>query len=280
MTLDAETSASYFETLQLTPGSSPQQIHAQYRHLAKLYHPDRNPDRRAWSEERLRRLNEAYHGLADTHTASPPPAGFAGPAAWPQSAPVEPEHSLRPRVLRRVLRYLAIVGLVCGVSVAYSNWSQSPQGMTAAPVTNVAPPPAVSIEPPAALPPASPDTPAVPPVKPPGQGQEAALSARFGVEDVGVDAAVLRAAQIVRRVNAETQRAPQSRRTQKAEQLAADALELSRLQHSIRSGLHDLRAPTTQDLHRGQIADLQLALFQLARQQHLVTDEVAAFPAK
>lgn len=263
MTLDSETSAAYYEALQLPPGSSAAQIHAQYRFLAKRYHPDRNPHRREWSEEHLRRLNEAYHALADVDALSPPSAAPAPPAASPPSAKAEPEPVLRPRLGRRVLRYLAVVGLVCGVSVAYSTWSQS---------LPLSPAPVPSAAVPAPLPAA--------PAPPPAEGEQAALTAKFSAESVGVNDLVARASLIVTHVNAESQHAPGSRRPQKSELLAADLLELSRLQQSVRTGLEDLGTPTTPDLHRTQVADLQLALFQLARQQHLVNAETASFPAK
>lgn len=285
MTPDAQTSADCLEALQLPPGSSAQQIHAQYRRLAKQYHPDRNPHRREWSEERLRRLNAAYHALAEAGAAQAPFASSAGaaqapaaapspPASWPQSAPAVPEQPLRGRAARRVLRSLAVVGLVCGASVAYSNWQQPPP-MPLAPDSGAA----FSLSPPAA--PAGPLVPSpAAPALPPVRAKPAALAAKFAEEGIKVDASVARAKRIVGHVDAELQHAPQSRRPQRAEQLAADALELSRLQQSIRSGLEDLRAPNSSDLRRIQAAYLQLALFQLKRQQHLVNAETASFPAK
>jgi len=263
MTLDAETSAAYYEALQLPPGSSPQQIHAQYRHLAKLYHPDRNPHRREWSEGQLRRLNEAYHALAESSALLPPPAAAAPPIPPPQHAPVRPEPAPRPRLGRRILRYGAVVGVVCAASIAYANWPQS-LPMPTAPQTSAA----LSPSPPAALP------------NLPADGEQAVLTEKFSTENVGIDDLVTRASLLVAQVNAEMQHAPQSRRPQKAEQLAADALELSRLQRSVRAGLEDLRTPTSQDLHRTQVADLQVALFQLGRQQRLVDAETASFPVK
>ncbi len=263
MTLDAETSAAYYQALQLPPGSSAEQIHAQYRVLAKRYHPDRNPHRREWSEEHLRRLNEAYHALADADAPPPLSAAPPPPAAWGQSAKAGPEPPLRPPLARRVLRYSAVVGLVCAVSVAYSTWSQS------LPLSPVPVPSAV----PSAPPPAA-------PAPPPARGEQAMLTAKFSAESVGVDDLVARASLLVARVNAESQHAPGSRRPQKSEQLAADVLELSHLQHFVRSGLEDLQTPTLQDLHRAKAADLQLALFQLKRQQHLVSAEVASFPIR
>ncbi len=263
MTLDADTFARYYEALQLPPDSSPQQIRAQYRHLAKLYHPDRNPHRREWSEQQLRRLNEAYHALSGSRAVLPPPAVPAPPAAGPQAPRRRPEQAVRPRFGCRLVRYLAVVVVVCVISIAYSNLPQSLQ-TTTGPESSAA----VSSSPSAA------------PITPPDDEDKAVPTAKFSAEDSSVDASVARASQVVAHVDAETEHAPQSSRPQRAEQLAADVLELSRLQQSVRTGREELRTPTSQDLHRTQVADLQLALFQRERQQHLVDAETASFPVK
>ena len=51
--------------LELTPGSSQEQVKEQYRRLAKENHPDLNPHDKEGAEERLRRLNAAYATLSD-----------------------------------------------------------------------------------------------------------------------------------------------------------------------------------------------------------------------
>ncbi len=255
MTPDADLSTNYHEALQLPPGSTAEQIHAQYRRLAKKYHPDRNPHRREWSEQQLRRLNEAYHALSAPVATN---TGTQGTGAAP--APVSPA---LPHLWRRAVRYLAVAGIVCAAGVAYTDWSQS------LPIRSS---PDVSMA-------QTPQPPVAPAVSPGGTDQ-ASLAAKFAEKNSGVDLLASRASQIVAHVNAEPLPASQSRRPQKAEQLAADVLELTRLQQSIRSGLVLLRTPTTDDLHRTQVADLQLALFQLDRQQRLVNAETVSFPAK
>jgi curved DNA-binding protein CbpA len=40
-------------------------IQTSYRRLAMIYHPDRNPERRAWAEERMKRVNAAYAVLSN-----------------------------------------------------------------------------------------------------------------------------------------------------------------------------------------------------------------------
>ncbi|MCA1724299.1 MAG: J domain-containing protein [Thermomicrobia bacterium] len=53
--------------MQVQPHAEGDAIQASYRRLALLYHPDRNPERRAWAEERMKRVNAAYAVLRDTH---------------------------------------------------------------------------------------------------------------------------------------------------------------------------------------------------------------------
>ena len=56
--------SDYYEVLGIPRGADPETIHRAYRRLAQRWHPDRNPhDPRA--SEMFRRLNEAYHVLAD-----------------------------------------------------------------------------------------------------------------------------------------------------------------------------------------------------------------------
>lgn len=379
MTPDTDIAAGHLDTLHLPPGSSAPQIRAQYRRLAKMYHPDRNPHRRAWSEEQSRRLNEAYHALthpadafgdfasapASANLASAPasidpadnPARAPMPdaTARPPSAPAAPQPP--PLGARRLLRSAALVGLVCVGSIAYSTWSQSSPWFQSAP-----PPPSVSIpssapapglprdnadlpardnadlparassaapapapfvpaDVPTAPPPA--DVPTVPPADTsaalhpdvptaappaaappadaaapdsapfprtsyqqplagalPDDAEAAALAAQFHAQNPQAQALAARAARVAAGVNAQLQHAPQSLRPRKAEQLAADALELSRLRHSLLSGLADLRTPRSPDLRRVQVADLQLALSQMSRQQRVVSAELASFPTR
>ena len=53
---------NYYLILGLTNDSSESEIKNQYRKLAKLYHPDRNPDS---SEEKMSQINKAYEVLSD-----------------------------------------------------------------------------------------------------------------------------------------------------------------------------------------------------------------------
>ncbi len=49
----------------MTPHADQRTIQASYRRLAMRYHPDRNPQRQAWAEEQMKRVNAAYAILSD-----------------------------------------------------------------------------------------------------------------------------------------------------------------------------------------------------------------------
>ncbi len=53
----------YYAILGLSKGATAEEIKKAYRKLARLYHPDRNPDPSA--EEKFKEINEAYHVLSD-----------------------------------------------------------------------------------------------------------------------------------------------------------------------------------------------------------------------
>ncbi|GIX06628.1 MAG: hypothetical protein KatS3mg115_1031 [Candidatus Poribacteria bacterium] len=55
----------WYQILQVHPEADPETIQAAYRSLLRRCHPDKNPDRRAWAEQRTRELNEAYAVLSN-----------------------------------------------------------------------------------------------------------------------------------------------------------------------------------------------------------------------
>jgi molecular chaperone DnaJ len=63
----ATTRRDYYEVLGIVRGASQDEVKSAYRKLAKEYHPDRNPDNRAESEEKFKELSEAYEVLADAN---------------------------------------------------------------------------------------------------------------------------------------------------------------------------------------------------------------------
>ncbi len=83
----------YYEILDVPPDASAEQIRSAYRILVQLHHPDRlqqvSPGVRQYAEERLKKINEAYHVLGDaqrrsqydaTRVRSQRGTGFAGEA--------------------------------------------------------------------------------------------------------------------------------------------------------------------------------------------------------
>lgn len=56
----------YYEILEVHPNASPEVIARAYRVLVSRYHPDLHPpERRAWAEDRMKRVNEAFSVLSD-----------------------------------------------------------------------------------------------------------------------------------------------------------------------------------------------------------------------
>jgi curved DNA-binding protein CbpA len=54
----------YYRILEVTPDSNEEEIRKNYRRLAMLYHPDRNPDKPG-AEEKFKEIAEAYGVLTD-----------------------------------------------------------------------------------------------------------------------------------------------------------------------------------------------------------------------
>jgi DnaJ-class molecular chaperone len=58
-----EHATSYYDTLNVSPKSSDEDVKRAYHMLAKKFHPDRNPHNRFQAEQRFRNINEAYAQL-------------------------------------------------------------------------------------------------------------------------------------------------------------------------------------------------------------------------
>ena len=50
---------SVYEVLQVSPDATEEEIHAKYKELARLYHPDKNNG----DDTKMVELNEAYHAI-------------------------------------------------------------------------------------------------------------------------------------------------------------------------------------------------------------------------
>lgn len=114
--------SDYYEILEVHPNASPEVIARVYRVLVSRYHPDLHPpERRAWAEERMKRINEAFSVLSDPQkradydrkrqaanrsdgnaagaAASPaPPPNATAPSVAVVDAAVCVFHPLRPRI--------------------------------------------------------------------------------------------------------------------------------------------------------------------------------------
>ncbi len=55
----------YYHILGIPRNASDAQIKKAYRKLAMQYHPDRNPDKEKWANEKFKEINEAYAVLGD-----------------------------------------------------------------------------------------------------------------------------------------------------------------------------------------------------------------------
>lgn len=55
----------YYETLNVPRNASDDDIKKAYRKLAMQYHPDKNPGKETWANEKFKEINEAYAVLGD-----------------------------------------------------------------------------------------------------------------------------------------------------------------------------------------------------------------------
>ena len=60
----------YYKILGVARDASEQDIKKAYRKLAMQYHPDRNPGKEEWANEKFKEINEAYGVLGDPEKKS------------------------------------------------------------------------------------------------------------------------------------------------------------------------------------------------------------------
>jgi len=55
----------YYQILGVPRGATEEEIKKAYRKLAMQYHPDRNPGKEKWANEKFKEINEAFSALGD-----------------------------------------------------------------------------------------------------------------------------------------------------------------------------------------------------------------------
>ena len=55
----------YYSTLGVPKNASEDDIKKAYRKLAMQFHPDKNPGKEAWANEKFKEINEAYGVLGN-----------------------------------------------------------------------------------------------------------------------------------------------------------------------------------------------------------------------
>ena len=117
--MTSRTIKDYYAILGITPNATPEEVRMAFRHMARIYHPDRNPAPDA--EERFKDINDAYERLADPQkrqvydellnvsadpdatTTSPPPSPEEPPSAereTPTPTTTPPQAQAPPRAPR------------------------------------------------------------------------------------------------------------------------------------------------------------------------------------
>src|SRR5437879_4073348 len=113
-----------YATLQVEPSADLEAIHAAYRRLARLHHPDLNP--RPEAAERMRAINAAYRVLSDPRQrASYDASRYLRPVpTWttvttrPRPRPVVVVGNEAPTELqRRVDRIVAVLGVLLIIAI-------------------------------------------------------------------------------------------------------------------------------------------------------------------
>ena len=55
----------YYQTLSVPKAATDEEIKKAYRKCALEYHPDRNPGKEKWANEKFKEVNEAFSVLGD-----------------------------------------------------------------------------------------------------------------------------------------------------------------------------------------------------------------------
>jgi hypothetical protein len=117
------TSSRHYDVLGVGRSADAASIHAAYRQLAKLHHPDVAKGTKEEAAERFRKIQEAYEVLSGAQRrakydaqpdATEPPASEAGPFPWPPREPPwnpQPQTATSPPSRRRYVVRSAVAAL-------------------------------------------------------------------------------------------------------------------------------------------------------------------------
>ena len=133
----ANSSASYYQLLQISPEASGTELRQAFRSLSKRYHPDTTELPEQEAREAFRRLQQAYLTLSDPERRRAYDATLRAiqPAPAPRRATVVTARSAEPQPVRRALSggewfallllALAVVfSLVLGVGLAWARGAE------------------------------------------------------------------------------------------------------------------------------------------------------------
>ncbi len=119
------------QCLELSPGSSQEEVRKAYRELAMVWHPDRFPadsPLRGKADEKLKEINQAYdflmkHGFVDGLPVIPSvPADETAPPAEP---PIEPEAVPETPPRNRFWLWGMVIALILGAGIFTWQWLES-----------------------------------------------------------------------------------------------------------------------------------------------------------
>jgi len=130
----------HFQTLDLAPGASLDQIKQAYRDLVQIWHPDRfahSPRLRQKTEERLKEINASYEQLVSCSrdggwreppprrpaAQPPPPDAEDGTGAVPRKA-ARPDASTKSRTKHRWFGLLSLIGGILLIGISFRDHGQ------------------------------------------------------------------------------------------------------------------------------------------------------------
>jgi hypothetical protein len=126
-----QASVQDYNTLGLTPDSSPAQVKKAYRDLVKLWHPDRfqqrSPSERLKAEERLKDITSSYRRISRGLKVQEPPkqepesptTGAAKPESSPRSSPQSPAPKRTGTASPSYVKYGSFAALILLLLLAY-----------------------------------------------------------------------------------------------------------------------------------------------------------------